>query len=105
MTYANTCGSRRETPIGKPAEHVQAVIDTSQYETKRFLVIVTKKGIVKKTRFNEYDSAGRRGIIAVDLQEGDEVVSVLATEPGEEILLLTRNGMSLRFREKQLRAQ
>ena len=90
---------------GKPAEHVQAVIDTSQYETKRFLVIVTKKGIVKKTRFNEYDSAGRRGIIAVDLQEGDEVVSVLATEPGEEILLLTRNGMSLRFREKQLRAQ
>lgn len=90
---------------GRPAEHIQAVIDTSQYETKRFLVIVTKKGIVKKTNFNEYDSAGRRGIIAVDLQEGDEVVSVLATSAGDEILLLTGNGMSLRFGEKGLRAQ
>ncbi len=90
---------------GRPAEHVQAVIDTSQYETKRYLVIATKRGLVKKTSFTAYDSAGRRGIIAVDLQEGDEVVSVLATSEGDEILLLTGKGMSLRFSEKDLRAQ
>jgi DNA gyrase subunit A len=90
---------------GRPAENIQAVIDTSQYETKRYLVIATKKGVVKKTNFNAYDSAGRRGIIAVDLQQGDEVVAVLATSAGDEILLVTGNGMSLRFHEKQLRAQ
>ncbi len=90
---------------GRPAEHVQAVIDTSQYETKRYLVIATKRGLVKKTSFNAYDSAGRRGIIAIDLQDGDEVVSVLATSEGDEILLLTGKGMSLRFSEKDLRAQ
>lgn len=91
--------------LGRPPERVQAVIDTSQYETKRYLMIVTRNGIVKKTRINEFDSAGRRGIIAIELQPGDQVVAVLATSGEDDALLFTAKGVALRFDEGEVRAQ
>ena len=57
----------------------------------------TRKGIVKKSIFREYDSSRKEGIIAVNLKEGDEVVKVQPTSGNDDILLISRLGMSLRF--------
>jgi DNA gyrase subunit A len=87
----------------RPEDKVAAVIDTRDYESFRYLAIVTKKGIVKKTLFREYDSSRREGIIAVNLREGDEVVRVQPTSGEDDILLLSRKGKAIRFREELVR--
>ena len=84
-------------------DKVAAVIDTRDYETYRYLLIATKKGIVKKTVFREYDSSRKEGIIAVNLREGDEVVKVQPTSGKDDILLITRKGKAIRFREDLVR--
>jgi DNA gyrase subunit A len=87
----------------RPEDKVAAVIDTRDYETYRYLLIATKKGIVKKTVFREYDSSRREGIIAVNLREGDEVVKVRPTSGNDDILLLSSKGKAIRFREELVR--
>ena len=62
-----------------PDETVSAVIDTRDYETKRYLLFATRHGVVKRTRFLEYDKTRSRGLIAINLREGDELVRVLPT--------------------------
>jgi len=88
----------------QPGEHIQAIIDTRNYETNPFLFFATKKGQVKKTRFNEYDSSLRSGLIAINLRGGDELVSVLPTDGGHDIFMVSRSGMSIRFSEDEVRA-
>ena len=88
---------------GLGAERVQAVIDTSLYETQRFLLFVTKNGVVKKTRVNLYDSAGRKGIIAIELEPGDQLVTALPTSGQDEVMLFTAKGRALRFNENDVR--
>ncbi|HEX2196031.1 MAG TPA: DNA gyrase subunit A, partial [Actinomycetota bacterium] len=63
----------------RPEDKVAAVIDTRDYESYRYLLIATRRGMVKKTLFREYDSSRREGIIAVNLRDGDEVVKVRPT--------------------------
>jgi DNA gyrase subunit A len=84
-------------------DRVAAVIDTRDYETFRYLLIVTKKGMVKKTAFREYDSSRREGIIALNLKAGDEVVRVRPTSGNDDVLLITKQGKSIRFSEKGVR--
>jgi DNA gyrase subunit A len=84
-------------------EHVQAIIDTRDYETARHLVFVTRNGIVKKTRFQEYDSSRSDGLRAVNLRDGDELVSVFTTGGDDDILVVTREGMAIRFAETDAR--
>lgn len=86
-----------------PEERIQAIIDTRDYETYRYLVIATKNGIVKKTLFNAYDSSRRDGIIALNLRDGDEVVSVMPTSGDDGILLLSRSGQGICFPEADAR--
>ena len=85
-------------------DRVAAVIDTRDYETYRYLLIATKKGMVKKTLFREYDSSRREGIIALNLKQGDEVVRVRPTSGESDVLLITKKGKAIRFSEKQVRA-
>ncbi len=85
-------------------ERIQAIIDARDYETMRYLVMVTKAGVVKKTKFQEYDSSRRDGIIAIRLRDDDELVSVLTTSGDEDAMIVTRKGMGIRFAESDVRA-
>ncbi|MEA2686728.1 MAG: gyrase subunit, partial [Actinomycetota bacterium] len=87
-----------------PGERIQAIIDTRDYETSRFLVFVTKKGQVKKTRFTEYDSSRRDGLIAINLRDDDELVRVIQTGGEDDIFMVAKSGMTVRFSEEEVRA-
>ena len=84
-------------PMG-PDEKVEAVVDTRAYDASQFLVIVTRQGIVKKTRLSDYESR-HQVLIAVRLNDGDEVVAVLTTNGGNDVLLFTNSGAGIRFSE------
>ena len=87
----------------RPEDKVAAVIDTRDYESYRYLLIATKRGMVKKSAFLEYDSSRREGIIALNLKEGDEVVRVVPTSGKDDVLLVTRKGKAIRFKEDHVR--
>src|SRR5665811_2050161 len=74
-----------------PDERIEAVIDTRDYETSRFLTIATKMGLVKKSAFLDYDSRNST-LVAIALQEGDEVVAVRTTNGDDDLLIFTSNG-------------
>ena len=84
-------------------ETIQAIIDTRDYETNRCLFFATAKGRVKKTRFNAYDSSLRAGLIAIKLNDDDELVEVIPTNGVFDILLSSRFGQTIRFKEDQVR--
>jgi len=86
-----------------PDETIQAVIDTRDYETGRYLVMATKKGQVKKTEFKEYESRNQT-LVAIRLSDDDELVSVRPTNGENDILMFTRSGMGIRFAESDLRS-
>ncbi|HUW04039.1 MAG TPA: DNA gyrase subunit A [Acidimicrobiales bacterium] len=88
----------------QPDEKVKTIIDTRDYETNRFLFFATKFGQVKKTKFTEYDSSLRTGIIAINLKEGDELVKVMPTNGEDDIFMVTRRGMTIRFSEDDVRS-
>jgi DNA gyrase subunit A len=87
----------------QPGEQIQALIDTRDYETNRYLVFVTRDGIVKKTRFNEYDSSRQTGLIAIGLRDGDELVRVLPANDGDDLLMVSQLGQGIRFAEADVR--
>ena len=80
----------------EPEERIEAIVDTRDYETSKFLVILTKQGQAKKTAFNEYDSRNAT-LVAINLSEGDEVVAVRQTSGAEEMLMFTKQGQGIRF--------
>ena len=86
----------------QPDERIEAVVDTRDYETARFLVIVTRNGQVKKSRFSDYASRQSQ-LIAIKLQEGDEVVAVRTTGGNDDLLAFTRAGQGIRFAETDIR--
>ena len=86
----------------EPDETIQAVIDTRDYETGRYLVMVTRNGQAKKTEFQEYDSRNST-LVAINLTEGDELVSVRTTNGQNDFLIFTRDGQGIRFAESDLR--
>jgi DNA gyrase subunit A len=88
----------------QPDEKIQAIIDTRDYETNKFLFFCTKNGQVKKTKFTEYDSSLRAGIIAINLKDGDELVRVIPTNGGDDILMVSKAGQAIRFAEDEVRA-
>jgi DNA gyrase subunit A len=88
----------------QPGERIQAIIDTRDYETLPYLFFATRQGQVKKTRFNEYDSSLRSGLIAINLRDGDELVKVIPTNGGDDIFMVARSGMTIRFSEDDVRS-
>jgi DNA gyrase subunit A len=88
-------------PMG-PDERVEAIIDTRGYDTSQYLVAFTKLGQVKKTRFEDYDSRNQV-LVAIKLQEGDEVVAVRTTGGDTDLVMVTRNGQGIRFSENDVR--
>src|SRR3954452_15159939 len=88
----------------QPDEHIEAVIDTRTYEDGAYLFFATRNGMVKKTRMSEYDSSLRTGLIAINLNDGDELVKAVQTSGNDDILMVSRNGMSIRFTENDVRS-
>ena len=81
----------------KPDETIASVISIPNYQSHPYLVISTKSGLVKKSPLEEYDSPRSGGLIAINLREGDEVVAASVVSDKDEILLVSKKGMSLRF--------
>jgi len=88
----------------QPDEQIQAIIDTRDFAGERFLFFATKQGTVKKTAFDAYDSSRRDGLIAINLRDNDELVRVIETGGSDDIFMVSRNGMTIRFDENDVRA-
>ncbi len=81
----------------QPDEEIAQILDIRDYAVATYLVLATRGGLVKKTRLSEYDTNRQGGVIAIRLREEDELVSALLVDESDDILLVSRHGMSLRF--------
>ena len=81
----------------QPDEKVASVLDIKDYNQAPYLLLATKKGLVKKTELTQYDTPRTGGIIAIKLKEDDELVDALLTTETDNILLVSQKGMSIRF--------
>ncbi|MDR5690745.1 DNA gyrase subunit A [Agromyces indicus] len=81
----------------QPDEQIAEILDIRDYEVAKYLVLATRDGLVKKTELTAYDTNRSRGVIAINLREGDELVSAMLVDEHDEILLVSKKGMSLRF--------
>jgi len=81
----------------QPDEHVMEVLDLRDYNAAPYLVLATRSGLVKKTRLSEYDSPRSGGLIAINLREDDEVIAARLINENDDLLLVSRNAMSIRF--------
>ncbi|MEN6375709.1 MAG: DNA gyrase subunit A [Smithella sp.] len=84
-------------------ERVSATLPVREFSADKFVVMVTKKGIIKKTDLTAYSNPRSGGIIAVSIDEGDELVDVHLTMGNQDIFLATRLGMAIRFKEDDVR--
>ena len=82
----------------QPDEEIAQILDITNYAEATYLVLATREGLVKKTRLTEYDTNRSGGIIAINLREDDELVSAMLVEESSDVLLVSRKGMSIRFR-------
>ncbi len=84
-------------------EKIAYMIKVKEFEEDKFLVMTTRKGLIKRTKLDAYKNVRKNGLIAINLNEGDELASVRLTDGMSEILIATRNGMSIRLDETQIR--
>ena len=88
----------------QPDEQIAGVLALKDYEQAPYLVLATKHGLVKKTALTEYDTNRNGGLIAINLKDGDELVSARLVDDGGELIMVSAKGMSVRFRADSLRA-
>ncbi len=81
----------------QPGEEVAQVLDIRDYQAAKYLVLATRDGLIKKTALTDYDTNRTGGIIAIHLREEDELVSAMLVEEDQDVLLVSRKGMSIRF--------
>ena len=86
-------------------EKIAAMICVPEFSEDLHLVKVTSKGIVKKTNLKEYSNYRRGGLIGINIDKGDKLIDVLLTNGDDEIIIVTNKGMSIRFKETDLRDQ
>ncbi len=85
-------------------EHVRAVIATREFKEAEFLLFATRKGVVKKTKFLDYNTPLKAdGIIALTMRDGDELVGVRLSTGDDDVLMVSRKGQAIRFHERQVR--
>ena len=88
----------------QPGEKITALIPIKGFDDDRYLTMATKKGIIKKTRIDEYRNIRKSGLQAINLREEDELIEVKVTDNTKEIFLVTKNGMCIRFKETDVRS-
>ena len=89
----------------QPGEKIAALICVQEFTDKQHLVMATSSGIVKKTNLSDYSNFRKGGIIGIKIESGDHLIACALTNGTQEIVLVTSEGMSLRFHEDQLRDQ
>jgi len=101
-----------KTSKGKPiinlikiedGEKISAVIPVKEFSKDKYLLMITKNGLVKKTSLDKYSKPRKGGIIGIDLREGDELIDVKLSDGNNHIILSTKKGLSIRFPEKEIR--
>ena len=88
----------------KEDEKITSIIPVRRFDTTSFLLMATHNGLVKKTALEEYSRPKAGGIIGINLDDGDTLIDVAHIQPGDEIVLCTRQGMAIRFAESDARA-
>jgi DNA gyrase subunit A len=86
-----------------PEERITAIIPLKEYKDDRFLFMATQNGIVKKTPIRDYEHIRKSGLQAINLREDDELIEVKSTNLLKDIFLVTKNGMCIRFNERDVR--
>jgi DNA gyrase subunit A len=81
----------------QPGEEIAQILDIADYQTVHYLVLATESGMVKKTELTQYDTNRSGGIIAINVKEGDQLVAAMLCNEGDDVFLVSRGGMSLRF--------
>ena len=87
----------------RPGEKITAVIPMRKYEKGHYLFMATKKGLVKKTPLEEYENVRKTGLAAIALRDDDELIEVKTTDNEKEIILVTKFGQCIRFKENDVR--
>jgi DNA gyrase subunit A len=85
-------------------ESVREILNIKDFNGSGAFVFCTRKGIIKKTEISEYQNITAAGLIAINLLEGDDLIEVACVEPGEHVVLATRDGQAIRFSEDDVRA-
>ena len=86
-----------------PDEKIQAVISIKEFNDDNYLVMATKRGIIKKTSLSDYSSIRKNGLNAINLREDDELIGVRMTDGDSEIMIFTQDGYAIRFKEGNVR--
>ncbi len=87
-----------------PGEYVTAVFPIDKFEGDQYLVMITEKGVIKKTKLEEFSNVRRNGLNAINLDEGDNLLAVDLSDGSRDIILASRTGMAVHFNEKDVRA-
>jgi DNA gyrase subunit A len=87
----------------EPGSKISSTIPVKEFSPEKYLVMVTKNGLIKKTRLDAYSNPRKAGIIGITLEKGDELISAQLTEGKQEILIGTYEGKALRFPEEKVR--
>ena len=87
----------------QPGEKITAVIPMKDYEEGKYLIMATRKGLVKKTSIQEYANVRKTGLLAINLREDDELIEVKYTDNEQDVFLITKFGMCIRFHETDVR--
>lgn len=87
----------------QPTEKIAAVLSVRNFEEPGFILLATRQGVVKKTELNAFNSPRRKGVYAINIDEGDEVIQARLTHENDQVMLFTKNGMAVRFDQSQVR--
>ncbi len=88
----------------QPGEKIKAILPIKEFTDSEFITMITQKGIIKKTALSEFKNILSKGIIAINIDEGDELLEARITDGAKDIFLCTHAGMSIRFQEEDVRA-
>jgi len=84
-------------------EKVAAIMAVKEYKETQYLIMATKKGLIKKTSITAYDTPRKDGIIAIKIKDGDELIDVERSNGNDDVIMVSRNGKAIRFNEKDCR--
>ena len=87
----------------QPGEKISAMVQMREFEDDKYLIMATKNGTIKKTPINAYTNIRKSGIQAITLREGDELIDVTISDNTHNIMLVTKNGQGIKFRETDVR--
>lgn len=87
----------------RPSEKIATILRVKTFDIDAFIFLATRQGVVKKTALSAFDSPRKKGVYAINIDEGDEVIAARLTQPGKQVMLFTKNGMAVRFNQDEIR--